>query len=71
MNIASLFKMSGRGGIYNSLDGCDRVSATRGGCSRGQGKTYIGSPNAAKRGMCTNLDTNVFDYGQKFAADQM
>jgi hypothetical protein len=71
INIASLFKMSDRGGIYNSRGGCDRGSATHGGCSRGQGKNYIGSPNAAKRGMCTNLDTNVFDYGQKSAADQM
>jgi hypothetical protein len=28
-------------------------------------------PNAAKRGMCTNLGTKMFDYGQKSAADQM
>jgi hypothetical protein len=32
---------------------------------------YTGSANAAKRGMCTNIGTNVFDYGQKSAADHM
>jgi hypothetical protein len=27
--------------------------------------------NAARKGICTNLGTNFFDYGQKSAADQM
>jgi hypothetical protein len=27
--------------------------------------------NAARKGMCANLGTNVLDYGQKSAADQM
>jgi hypothetical protein len=27
--------------------------------------------NAARKGLCANLGTNVFDYGQKSAADQM
>jgi hypothetical protein len=71
INLASLFKMSGRGGRNNSRSGQGRGSATCGGRGRGRGQNYTGSVNAAKRGMCTNLGTNVFDYGQKFAADQM
>jgi hypothetical protein len=63
--------MSGRGGRNNGRGGRGHGSATRGGCGRGQGQNYTGSANAAKRGMCTNLGTNVFDYGQKSAADQM
>jgi hypothetical protein len=43
----------------------------RGGRSRGRGQNYTGSVNAARKGICTNLGTNVFDYGQKSAADQM
>jgi hypothetical protein len=27
--------------------------------------------NAARKGLFANLGTNVFDYGQKYAADQM
>jgi hypothetical protein len=61
INMASLFKMSGRGGRNNGRDG-------RG---RGRGHNYTGSANAAKRGLCTNLGTNVFDYGQNSAADQI
>jgi hypothetical protein len=38
---------------------------------RGRGQNYTGSANAAKKGLCTNLGTNVFDYGHKSAADQM
>jgi hypothetical protein len=71
INLASLFKMSGRGGRNNGRSGRSRGSANRGGCGRGRGQKYTGSANAAKRGMCTNLGTNVFDYGQKSAADQM
>jgi hypothetical protein len=61
INPASLFKMSGRGGRSNG----------RGGRGRGRGHNYTGYDNAAKRDLCTNLGTNVFDYGQKSAADQM
>jgi hypothetical protein len=71
INLASFFKMSGRGGRNNGRSGCGRDSANRGGRGRGRGQNYNGSSNAAKRGMCTNLGTNVFDYGQKSAADQM
>jgi hypothetical protein len=61
INLAVLYKMSGRGGRYNGL------------CGRGRGRcqNYTGSANAAKRGLCTNLGTNVFDDDQKSAADQM
>jgi hypothetical protein len=57
INIAEFFKMSGRGGRNNG----------RGGRGRGRGQNYTGSDNAARKGLCTNLGTNVFDYG----ADQV
>jgi hypothetical protein len=63
--------MSNRGGRNNSHGGRGRGSANHGGRGRGRGQNYTGSANATKRGMCTNLGTNVFDYGQKSAADQM
>jgi hypothetical protein len=69
INLASLFKMSGRGGRNNGLGGRSRGSADRGGRGRGRGQNYTGSVNAAKRGMCTNLGTHVFDYGQNSAVD--
>jgi hypothetical protein len=68
INLASLLKMSGRGGRKN---GRGRGSANRGGSDRGRGHNYTGSVNSAKRGMCTNLGTNVFEYGQKSTSDQM
>jgi hypothetical protein len=71
INLASLFKMSGRGGIHNGCSGRGRGSANRDGRDRGRGQNYTGSANAAKIGMCTNLGTNLFDYDQKSAADQM
>jgi hypothetical protein len=74
IHLASLFKMSVRGGRNNSRGGRGRGSTTRGGCGgrgRGRGQNYTGSANAEKRVMCTNLGKNVFDYGQKSAADQM
>jgi hypothetical protein len=71
INLASLFKMSGRGGRRNGRSGHVRGSANRGGHGRGRGQICTGSTNAAKRGLCTNIGTNVFDYGQKSAADQM
>jgi ribosomal protein L15 len=71
INLASLFKMSSRGGRNNGRGGRGRGSANRGGRGQGQGQNYTGSANAAKRGICTNLGTNVFDYGQKSAADQI
>jgi hypothetical protein len=64
INIASLFKMSGRGGRNNGRGGRDRGSANRGGRGQGRGQHYTSSANTAKRGLCTN-------YGQKSAADQM
>jgi hypothetical protein len=71
INLASLFNMSGRGGRNNGRGGLGWGSANRGGRGRGRGQNYTGSSNAAKRCMSTNLGTNVFDYGQKSAADQM
>jgi hypothetical protein len=73
IDLAVLFKMSGRGRRNNGRGGRGRGGAGCGGCGRGQGKGqhYNGSANAAKRGVCTNLGTNVFDYGQKSSADQI
>jgi hypothetical protein len=62
------------GGRNNSHGGRGRGGrgrGGRGGRSRGRGQNYTGSANAARKGICTNLGTNVFDYGQKVAADQM
>jgi hypothetical protein len=61
-------KISGRGG------GIKNVRGERGhvGCGgRGRGQNYTGSANTTKKGMCGNLRTNVFDYGQHSAADLM
>jgi hypothetical protein len=71
INLASLLNMSGRGGRNNGRGGRGRGSANRGGRSQGRGHNYTGSANAATRGMFTNRGTDVFDYGQKSAADQM
>jgi hypothetical protein len=71
INIAPLFKMIGRGGRNNGRGGRSCGGTNRGGRGRGQGHNYTGSVNAAKRGLCTNIGTNVFDYGQNYAADQM
>jgi hypothetical protein len=71
INLASLFKMSDRGGRNNGRGGRVCGSTNRGGRGRGQGQNYTGSANAEEIGLCTNLGTHVFDYGQKSAADQM
>jgi hypothetical protein len=70
INIAAFFKMSGRGGRHNGRGGRGSGGAGHGGRGRVRGQNGTGSANAAKRGMCTNLGTHVFDYGQKSAADQ-
>jgi hypothetical protein len=58
-------KMSGRvGGRKNGPGG-------RGHGGRGRGQNNTGSSNTTKKGLCGNLGTNVFDYGQKSAADLM
>jgi hypothetical protein len=59
----------GRGGLSTGRGG--RGRGGRGGYGGGRGHNYTGSDNASKRGLCTNLGTNVFDYGRKSAADQM
>jgi hypothetical protein len=62
--------MSGRGGGRNNgRSGQGHVG--RRGRGRGRGHSYNGSANTTKKGMCVNLGTNVFDYGQKSAADLM
>jgi hypothetical protein len=62
--------MSGRGGGRNNgRGGCGHGG--RGGQGRGRGQNYTDSANTTNKVMCTNIGTNVFDYGQKFAADLM
>jgi hypothetical protein len=62
--------MTGRGGRSGNRGG--RGNGGRGGRGRGRGqKNYTGTVSALKRGLCTTLGTNVFDYSQKSAADQM
>ena len=41
------------------------------GRGRGRGQNYTGTSSTSKKGLCEALGTNVFDYGQKAAADQM
>ena len=60
--------MSGRGARGYSGG---RSNSGRGGRGRGRGQSYTGAGTAAKKGLCTTLGTNVFDYGQKNVADQM
>jgi hypothetical protein len=57
-------------GVRNNGGG-GRGRGGRGGRSRGRGPSYTGSANAARKGLCANLGTNVFEYVQKSAADQM
>jgi hypothetical protein len=74
INLAEFFKMSGIGGRNNGRCGRGRGGRGRGahgGRGRERGQNYTGSANAAKRGICTNLGTNVFNYGHNSAAYQM
>jgi hypothetical protein len=57
--------MSGRGGRGRTTRSGGR------GRGRGRGLNYTGTNLPAKKGLCTTLGTNIFDYGQKAAADQM
>jgi hypothetical protein len=57
------------GGRNNGRGG--RGRGGRGGCSRGRGQNYTGSANTERKVLYANLGTNMFDYGQKSAADQM
>jgi predicted small metal-binding protein len=60
--------MSGGGGRF----GCDgRGHAGGQGKGRGHGQNYAGTSTANKKGLCEALGSNVFDCGQKAAADQM
>ena len=63
--------MSGRGGRGHGRGG--RGGGNRGGrgAGRGRGYGYSGATSSAKKGLCSELGSNVFDYGHKGAADQM
>jgi hypothetical protein len=58
--------MSGRGGRNNG-----RAGRSGNGRGRGRGQNYTGTTTSTKKGLCDALGANVFDYGQKAAADQM
>ena len=60
--------MSGRGGRTNGRGGCGTIGRGRG---QGRGQNYTGTNASTKKGLCEALGGNVFDYGQKAAADQM
>jgi hypothetical protein len=61
--------MSGRGGRNSGRGG--RGNSGHGGRGRGRGQNYTGAASPTKRGLNATLGINVFDYGQKSAADQM
>ena len=65
--------MSGRGGRLGRGRGSGRGSPSGRGGQRGRGSSYSGTGAAAAKhkGLCAALSHNVFDYGQKGAADQM
>jgi hypothetical protein len=68
INRAKFFKMSGRGGI--KMVAVDAVVVLTEDAVRDEVRTTLDRPVQWKS-ICTNLGTNVFDYGQKSAADQM
>ena len=37
----------------------------------GQGHNYSGTNSSSKKGICTHIGKNVFDYGHKAVADQI
>ena len=41
------------------------------GCGRGQGHNYSGANSTSKKGLCTYLGINIFEYGHKAAAYQI
>jgi hypothetical protein len=62
--------MSGRGGGRNNGRG-GRGHGGRGGRGCGRGQNYTDLANTKKKGLCANIGTNVFYYGQKSAANLM
>ena len=60
--------MSARGGRGHSGCGSSACAGCRG---HGRGSSYTGTTSAPKKGLCTTLSANIFDYGTKGTADQM
>jgi hypothetical protein len=60
--------MSGKGGKNSGRGGRGHGGRGHG---RGRGQNYTGTTTTTKKGLCDALGGNVFDYGQKAAADQM
>jgi hypothetical protein len=61
--------MSGKSGKSNGRG--RRGRNERSGRGRGKGHGYTGTSKKQKSGLCKALESNVFDYGHKAAADQM
>ena len=60
--------MSGRGGRGHNGHG----NGSQGGHSRGgRGYNYSSGGTPLKRGLCSALGKNIFDYGHKGTADEM
>ena len=55
--------MSGRGGRGGNRSG--RNSSGRGRGKGGRGTGYSGASGTSKKGLCSALGNNLFDYGQK------
>ncbi len=60
--------VTGKGGRNFGRGGRGYGRSSRG---RGRGQNCTGTSAASKKGLCEALGTNVFDCGQKAAADQM
>jgi hypothetical protein len=61
--------MSGKSEKSNGRGGRGRNE--RSGRGRGRGLSYTGASKTQKSGLCKALESNVYDYGHKAAADQM
>ena len=71
MSVRSSSSSSGRGGRGNDNNNNSGHGGRGHGGGAGQGQHYTGGASTAMKGLCAALGTNVFDYGQKAAADQM
>ena len=60
--------MSGRGGRSSYRGGPG--NGNRSGQGRGLGHNYSCTSSTTKKGLCNDLGTSVFNYGQKSAVDK-
>ena len=62
---------SGRDGHRTKGCGCGRRFGRGRGSGRGHKYKYAGVNSVSKKGLCSDLGNNVFDYRHKAAAEQM